>query len=313
MDFIHAFTRERVGNTDDRFRSIVGINPYSEYNSLAKYVRGVGDKFIAGDFSGYDGSEQPDLHHLLFDLICDWYGDSDGANPARRVMLMELTNSHHLGGLGNNRKTVYAWLKALPSGHPLTCIINTMYNMVVFDWAFSELCPGKDFHEHVRAAYFGDDNLHGISDHVCADFNQLTLTPKLLELGLTYTDESKSNSKVPYLSFEEVGILKRKFRLERFDGLDVYVAPLNMTSILEAMYWWKKREGVEESTFMNDQLNIFLREMSLHGWEIWQEYVPKTIEAMKEIYGFMPTEDYGSYRVFQMILRETMSITEQMF
>lgn len=313
MDFIHAFTRERIGNSDNRFRSLVGINPYSEYDGLARHVRGVGNKFIAGDFSSYDGSEQPDIHHLLFDAICDWYGNKDGMNIARRVLLMELTNSFHLGGLKNNRRTLYAWLKSLPSGHPLTCIINTMYNMVVFDWAFEELCPGMDFHTHVRAAYFGDDNLHGISDAVCERFNQLTLTPKLLELGLTYTDESKSNSTEPYLSFEEVGILKRKFRVESFEGVNRYVAPLNMTSILEAMYWWKKREGVDEKTFLSDQLNIFLREMSLHGWIVWQEYVPKTIEAMSRLYGYEPLEDYGSYRVYQMVLRETMSLKEQMF
>lgn len=308
MDFIHAFENNRIGKGP--LPSLVGINPYCEYDGLARNLREVGDKFIAGDFSSFDGSEQPDLHHILFDVIAKWYAWDEDHNIARKILFLDLTNSIHLGGLKNNRKTLYMWLKCLPSGHPLTCIINTMYNMVAFRWCFIKLCPGLNFEEHVRAAYFGDDNLHGISDDVCQMFNQMTITQQMKVLGLTYTNSQKGDSTEAYTSFEEVDILKRKFRLEKIGDRKFYVAPLCLVSIAEMMYWWKPRPGVTEISFLEDQLKMFLREMSLHPYEIWQQFVPPLLSSMRDEYNFIFEESAQGIDLYKQIQLETVEHAE---
>lgn len=307
MDFMHAFEIVRQPNHD--FPSIVGINPYNEYDALIKKFKSKGTAYMAGDFSSYDGSEVPDIHHLIVDVICKWYSNDVDFNVVRRVLLMEMTNSYHLGGLRQTRDLVYQWVKGLPSGHPLTCLINTMYNMIVFRWTFRKLCPGLEFDQHVCAAYYGDDNLHSMSDDVKEHFNQLTVVAPLATLGLTYTDDSKSEATVPWKAMEEISILKRQFRFE--EVLGKFVAPLNLTSILEMIYWhkpasyahttWPAREAIFQ------EFDCFLRELSLHGFEVWSEFGPKALQFAKKEYNIDIDSMLEGYDLWLEYLRKAFA------
>ncbi len=67
------------------------------------------------------------MHRAILDVINDWYDDGEENARIRKVLWAEVYNSKHISG-----SNVYWWTHSLPSGHPLTTIINSIYNNICF-------------------------------------------------------------------------------------------------------------------------------------------------------------------------------------
>lgn len=71
---------------------------------------------------------------------------------------------------------MYEWNHSLPSGHPLTSIINTIYNQIAFRYCWILAHDGrtstlKYFDDHVYVITYGDDNVVNVSPEVSPYYN----------------------------------------------------------------------------------------------------------------------------------------------
>jgi len=227
----------------------------------------------AGDYAAFDGSEISQIHFGLLRIIQRYYGD-DGHSLARFVIFLELTNSKHI-----NADYVYEWSSSLPSGHPLTTMINNLYNHFCFrycwlashDYDFSCL---PSFLSHVYLIVLGDDNIFAVSPEKLEVFNMLTIESNMAKIGMTYTSDDKKSKISGMKTIEEITFLKRSFRYCPI--LHIYVAPLSLNSITEMLNWVG---GANPNQIVEDNVDVAFRELSFHTPETYSIFTGKIIKA----------------------------------
>jgi len=260
----------------------VGTNVYSrDWEKIASKVRACGANVIAGDFSNFDGTLHTQILFAILDVINDWYDDGPGPALVRRVLWAEIVHSIHIV-----RGVVYGWTHSQPSGCPITAVLNSCYNSISMRYVWLSLARRYSpehasmycFHKHVSMVSYGDDNVVGISDDV-PWFNQITISEGYVELGMVYTDESKSGELVAYRTLEDVGFLKRKFVWN--EDICRLVAPLDLSGCLETMNWVRPGLDVLTATVENVQNSMF--EIALHGREEYKKYSALVQKAFSDI------------------------------
>jgi len=257
--FVEAFISGRGPNG-----SAVGVNPAStEWTSLAKLLLQVGKNIVAGDFTSFDATQATTTLMEPLRIINAWYGDSEENQMIRQILWMEVVNSMHLHG---DKAVMFD--HSLPSGNPLTTIINTMYVNIVARMAWIK-CLGEDtssiheFNYHVCVIAFGDDHLFGISDEAIKYFNYNTIKLAMKSFGLIYTNEDKTESSVESKELNQCTFLKRGFRFENGE----YAAPLDINVVKEMCYWYRNGPGVDDRIAEN--VKNTLRELSVHEPDVW--------------------------------------------
>lgn len=264
--------------------SAIGVNPYSKEwdmmardllkNSASRTEKCIG----AGDFKSFDGSESPVILNQILLIINRWYGPSNKAdNDMRKLLWSEITNSRVIF-----RGFLYEWFTSMPSGNPLTAIINTMYNNIVFRvaWQVAGLDP-RLFNTSVRLQCLGDDNIFSVDPNYRGKFNELIMPELMAKCGMTYTTELKSVAEVPFRSISEVEFLKRSFAF--IPTMNRWTAPLRPESIYESIYWSKK--GTFKDQITADSVATGLREFALHGEKSYHLHYDIFTKAMQD---FMP-------------------------
>lgn len=254
-----------------------GVNVYQEWGVVKNYLLNKSPHLMAGDYESFDSSEQPQVHDAMLKYINEWYDDGEENARIREVLWLDLVNSRHIGGDGKMNNIVYAWFHSLPSGHPGTTAINSLYNLFNFALCWKRIMGTEklcDFNKCVRAVVLGDDNVVSITKDALPKFNQHTVTSAMSGIHMKYTTEAKDGAEVaPYRSIEEVSFLKRDWRDE---GTHTY-GPLAMASILEMPYWCRDKLNVEEITMSN--FETALMELSAHPPEVWEEWAPRMVAA----------------------------------
>lgn len=299
-----AFTRA-VQETRIQNGIAVGINPYTEWNYLARKMKSKGPHCVAGDFKGFDSSEQPGVHWAILDEINAWYNDGPTNALIRRVLWMEVVHSRHIGGLHGKLNIAYQWNKSLPSGHPATSIINSCYNLIVFNMVWVRIMGigyAHRFWEFVYLCVYGDDNILNVSPEIIDRFNQDTIAAKMAEIGMTYTNENKEGSVTKTRTLEEVSFLKRGFRYE--DVLRSYVGPQELESILYVPYWCKNKSMIDEITLGNVEFTY--QELSLHGPATWDEHAPAIRRAVRDVYKTDPQHYFTRDEYVRVTQESTM-------
>ncbi len=255
--------------------SAIGVNPYQEWDELSRRLMRFnntrGDLSIgAGDYSGFDTSQQPIVLDAILQVINRWYGDRKEDNMIRSFLWAEISNSRHVNG-----NVLYEWMTALPSGNPLTSLINSMYNHIAFRMCYISLgLNDVPFKDRVSLFVLGDDNIFCVREDIRGLFNEQTLVPEMGKIGLTYTNEFKTMAVVPLRPLEACEFLKRKFRFDRVHNF--WVGPLNLDSIFKSLNWTKR--GHQSHQITVDQLSSTLDELSLHGREIFGLYASALID-----------------------------------
>jgi len=295
LGFMANFMRSRIHSG-----SAVGVNPYSsEWDEVVKYLKEVGEDFVAGDYAHFDGNNHPEIDNVACEFINNWYDGTDNESTIRMNMFYSLEFSLHILG-----DIIYSWSGSLPSGHPITTIVNTITNMFLFRYVwvkshFGDLNSLKYFNENVRLMCYGDDNVACIRKIALDTFNQHTITEVLSTIGFEYTDETKGSVKVSKSrNLNEISFLKRSFRFD--NTLNRYVAPLESTVIHEIPYWARSKKNVLDQMYVN--IDQSLREASLHGEKFYTEFSGKVKKAFSD----MPYEPpYINH--YEEILRQTVN------
>ena len=264
--------------------SAIGVNPYSsEWNSIAKRLIAVSaSNILAGDYSKYDGSQKPLIHLLILDEINRWYDDGEDNCRIRSILWMEVYNSRHIVD-----GVIYEWLSGLPSGHPFTIIINTVYNHIVsrYVW-FRSVGSHLSYNDNVYVIAQGDDITAAVSDDFKDKFSDVIFAKHSLELGLTYTNETKSGELIPHRSLSEIEFLKRSFVFDERENL--FIAPLKLKSILKMVDWTKRKNS---DRIVADNVITATKELALHDKPTFEFYAKEIRTKFKECYPFLNTTE----------------------
>lgn len=298
MDFSVAIMESRILNG-----CAVGVNPFShEWDFLGRNLQSKGRHCIAGDFKSYDSNQVVEVLNGVLQIINDWYADGEENAKIRTVLWQEIINSRHLYG-----DTIYEWNHSLPSGNPLTTIINSLYNGIIFRMAWVAAHPGdrhalSRFEENVYLVAYGDDNVLNVSEESIGIFNQNTLPGLMLDhCGMIYTDENKSTGVIPdSRPLSAVTFLKRGWRYCSLTKR--YVAPLALDTIKEAPYWTKKGPDMYVNT--KDTFDSMFGELSLHGEQIFSRESGPMLLAARNKLNHRPKEVYWPAVVLDTLSRE---------
>lgn len=299
-DFCISFMKNRIKN-----KSLVGINMYSiESHQFAKTLK-KHKHILTGDFANWDGSIRADISWKLLKYINNCYsirqndiGVLKEENRVRSVLFWDLINSIVLNG-----RRAYLLTHSLPSGHPLTTIINTLYNifrsfleyicilMTKIDPNYDETQHWKDlvifmidfpidnfvhkfdfkiYLQNVEGGFYGDDLVLSVSDEFIQFYNYQTIKQANLYLGHKYTTSEKSDI-IDRVSdrFGDANILKRHFVWNEMHFR--YVAPLELSVILDIPNWVKRGHDVRDQTVLN--IEVAARELSLHSKYLYDNFI----------------------------------------
>nr|QUS52709.1 hypothetical protein 1 [Mute swan feces associated picorna-like virus 12] len=271
MSFIASVMENKIKNEVS-----VGVDPFSlDWTEVAHSLSEKGPNVFAGDFSNFDGSLQQGVLWKICDIINDWYNDGAENRKIRCMLWEEVCNSRVLVNGELIQQT-----HSQPSGNPLTVIINSMYNQIVMRMAYlyckktAGLPMTCDFRENVSLQCYGDDNVLNVS-RATPWYNQITVTPALAKVGMTYTDEAKTGQLVRYRTLSEVAYLKRRF----VKGEQRYWAPLELSVVTEMTNWI---HGNEKVFATEENVKSSLRELAQHGPRVYKELAAQLQEACEK-------------------------------
>lgn len=262
-----------------------GINHYTEWAVLAEELLSKGTAIFDGDFSRFDAGEQPWIHEAILQYINRWYRQSptwtEQEERVRNILWLDLVHSRHITGSHSSLNVVVQWNKSLPSGHPLTTIVNSMYSLITIAGCYVSVTSSYDMWDHCCVVTFGDDNITSVSEQRRDVFNQVSVASEMKTLfNLDYTAGNKSGTLVPYTDIHNVTFLKRSFAEDEPSNSLIantpfvgWVAPLDPNSFLYEGYWYKNARAPMED--LKDRLNHTLGELALHPSHMWDEYAPK--------------------------------------
>jgi hypothetical protein len=275
--YFGAFVRWIAGNKIQN-GSAVGVNCYSnDWDMMAKCLdsKGSGRNKGAGDYAAFDASELSSIHIQILDIINDFYHDEN--NDVRYILFLELTNSRHING-----DNVYEWNGSLPSGNPLTTIVNNLYNFFCFRYCwlashdFDVTCL-PNFLDHVYMIVLGDDNIFSVSEEKLPIFNMLSIERHMKTIGMTYTSDDKESQIGQMKTLEEITFLKRHFRYSK--ELCRYVAPLALFTIVEMLNW--TTHGPDSITITEDNVRTATLELALHDKDVFERFTKKILPAVQ--------------------------------
>lgn len=202
---------------------------------------------------------------------------------------MEVVHSRHFGGLSGTADSFYQWNKSLPSGHPATSVINSLYNLTIFNMVWTDImgvAMASRFWEFVSICVYGDDNILNIDPRVIDRFNQSTISAAMAKRGMTYTSETKTALVADTRPLSEVTFLKRGFRYD--NTLRRYVGQQELDSILFVPYWCKNKALMNQIIEAN--LEFTYMELSLHDPSVWFEYANTIRSKARTIMGIEPRQ-----------------------
>lgn len=277
----------------------IGINEYGpEWDSLGRELLRFGstNNVGAGDYKGFDKRHKAKLLNALLWIINKWYDGTPAETNARCTLWYELTNSKHI-----NDGVLYDWSNALPSGHPLTAFVNSLYNplikRIVFDRIVPDVFRGK-FNSMVYLIVLGDDNVFSVDPIISEFFREENIAVEMLTLGQVYTPEDKEkldHGKV-LRRLEDVTFLKRKFRFYR----GRWIAPLDLGTVMDIPNWTRDGPNIFADTESNVQ--VALEELTLHGKEVFEELGGRLIRAVRDTHGLSEPECTSFEVLYQKVI-----------
>jgi hypothetical protein len=241
--FAAQFMRKRL-----KHGGLVGVNVYSpEWSVVSHDLRSMNKDSLAaaGDYKAFDKSQHPDILRGILMAIARRLPHFEEMTKLFKGVALDTSEALHLGGDCYKSWVVYKIIGSLPSGHPLTSIINSIYNLVVFRMCWCDMYGDlavSTFRDKVRCYVYGDDNIFAPSDS-CLEFNLEAMARFCPRIGMVYTSEDKTGDLYKLKPVGSCSFLKRKFALDP-DGY-VY-APLEYHSIGDMLNWRKKKMTDEE-------------------------------------------------------------------
>jgi hypothetical protein len=279
-----------VQNNSELFMQAPGINAMSEeWTQMHKYLH-VHPNFIAGDFKNFDTTMDTNVLLGAYDLII-MLARSLGAN-SEHLKYMEVCKNDLVFVMIDYFGDLLQAHGVNPSGHALTVLINGLVNNILMMIVFV-LChnpdvksveevyrTAKQFFNAVRLVTYGDDNVMSVSN-AYPKFNHTAISNNLAKYGITYTMAEKGRVSQPYITFDEVSFLKRIWRFE--DEIGMYACPLEMTSIVKAMFMCIPSGFLSTEQQVVESIITQNNELFFHGKEIFSIWHTRLLRYISEL------------------------------
>lgn len=281
--YFGAFSKHCIRNRIDNGIAI-GVNEYSsEWDLIGRNLNkfGKGNNKGAGDFSGLDKRQLPIFFIEICRKVNEWYDGTPDDNKVREILLLDLMYSRHV-----NARCFYEWTMSMPSGHFLTALFNSIAVQLMFRICFNRLTrlPMWDFPVHVYLIVLGDDNVFSVDEQITDMFNEASIGMEMAKLGHIYTSEDKASMlRVKLRSLEEVTFLKRRWCMHYDMKPPRFMAPLELSTILDIPNWRKK--GGNELGDVEANIDTVLHELTLHGRKVFDIWSKKLIDVVDKVPG----------------------------
>jgi len=270
----------------------IGINPHGqEWSFLYKKITSLPDALYGGgDFSGFDTSIVSEIAFCMSQGF-QWYA----ANATKEYKwLIHCACMSSLGAYIVVGDTVYDmdWMNS--SGGWLTGVLNSFANCLIFNsyWTLMSAChpevfEGKIMDEHMRRAFYGDDNLWSVTPDVSQYINMRLIAQYIWEVfGMKYTTPSKDEVTTEFLELNDLEFLCRKFVIRN----GIVYAPLDSDSIV-GMLHWIRRPSAKTGLSLKTQLEQNIEVASMEYFH----YGEKTYNVMTEKLRTMCDKTYHSF------------------
>lgn len=192
----------------------VGMNPVSRdwshvMSAIDEYDP---DMRLAGDYSNFDNSIRPEVIEIVYDVLCDLV---QGHYEPQDIQLMRdiakhLKNPHYVM-LG----TVFKVAGTNPSGIAVTSYVNSLFNALVFRYAFYRKNPtlevgqSSPFQDSVRLLTYGDDVVGAVRDRDgVVKLSNFDIRDYAAECGMTFGSVDKNSALPEYYTRDEATFLK---------------------------------------------------------------------------------------------------------
>nr|URG14907.1 MAG: RNA dependent RNA polymerase [Picornaviridae sp.] len=270
--FVISYQKNRIVNG-----STIGVNVYSpEWDMIVKELRIKNsdlNRIFAGDFSHYDGDLIRQILFAICKFINMWYRDIN--DVVRYTLFEDIMHSFHIvDGF------IFEWLGGMPSGNPLTAIINTIYNNILIRMTWDLSGFELDIFKHLVAFFANGDDNNGSVDPIVGDkFSPKVISQCMKLLGMTYTNDNKIGEVDHFRTISDISYLKRKFVYS--SNCSRWMAPLDINVVLDMINWTSK--GKEYHTTVSNNMYTTVRELSLHPKEVFDKHVPTLITKYREL------------------------------
>lgn len=288
--FTTGLTRVMVRRRD-LFRHAVGLNTHSEqWDDLFKMSQEIpGDNWMAGDFKGFDKILSILIQNGAKKVFLD-VARYCGFN-SEELLALDTLLSDNITAVVDFFGTLIMFLGGEVSGHQITTFFNSICNVLLhlYAWVVLSEEQGMDANQSVHQFWalvfirvLGDDIMAKIHPHA-PWYNHTTVQRVFNSIGIEYTMADKLSESVPYISYTEVGFLKRKFAdHELFPGMKVAI--LDKESIYKMLTYTNPSKVVSEEEQLAMSICSAKSEAFFHGHDFYSalsrliDEVPKTRE-----------------------------------
>jgi energy-coupling factor transporter ATP-binding protein EcfA2 len=248
------------------FGTSIGINMHStDVDEFVETLSGFSDKFMEGDYGGYDTSMPYDIglaansivYHVLSDL---------GYNEAALLQVKGIL-SDNLFPVIAMRGDMFAAPALQPSGKYATAEDNSLRGLVMLVYAWMSMCEEYerdwDFFQYVLPRIYGDDMLAAVKSEAQQMYNNVTYQHFCkVVYGLEFTNAQKTSTMSPFLTLDQISFLKRTFMYR--EDLGHWVAPLELTSVMKTICYYLPSKQVTRDEQLIDSCVSAMRELFFH-------------------------------------------------
>jgi len=255
------------------FETCVGtIAQSTEWTDIYNHITAHGkDNMFAGDYENYDKGMSPVVILSAFRVLI-LLAELSGNYTESDLKVIWMIGMDTAFALYEFNGDLVMFLSSMPSGHPLTVIINSIVNSMYMRYAYHVVNPQREclsFNDNVALGTYGDDNAGSVDRNKAPFFNHTTIQKALKSIGIGYTMADKTAESVPYISIEDVTFLKRSWVFN--DELNCYLAPLEHESIEKSLMTWTRSKAISKENQAVDVITSAMREYFFYGRDVYEQ------------------------------------------
>nr|QZA73623.1 polyprotein [Broad bean wilt virus 2] len=276
LNFVRFFMKRR-----DVLPAQVGINPYSrEWTRMANKLLSKGNNILCCDYSRFDGFLPKCIMNEIGNMIARLMKVDEVSRTQIKNLMLACTSRYAMCN-----RVLYRVENGIPSGFPLTVIVNSILNEILVKYAYWHCFEDNpsvqsNFDAHVSMVVYGDDNLISVSDAISSKFDGSFLVSFMEGLGIKVTDGiDKTKIGIEFRRLENCDFLKRSFKMSP-DG--TWRSPMSKESLWPQLHFVKAKKLEMAEAYINNCNNI-LRELWLHDVKEAKEFRNKVLRNLRWI------------------------------
>lgn len=283
----------------DAFGTAVGINIFRGGHELINKLRKFSPYIMEGDYGKFDVKMPP---AIAWAAASFWTLIAQACNYSVEALLclMSVLSGEMFPIIEVLLDIIWAIIQ--PSGKYGTAEDNSIRGVLMLMYAFYKMRPQGNtcsFFDGIKPDTFGDDMLAAVMEQNIGWFNNITYQKFCREVfKLEFTTAGKGSEMRPYLAYDEVSFLKRRFVWD--DKLQRFKCPLETDSLFKMMSWFLPSDFVTDEEQLIATFHSFCWELTIHLDPVrYNDVTSRVAKAIskKRLYGRpLVIPDYFDYQ-----------------